>query len=340
MPTDVSRFEFNHHVAINCICYFVFLFLLVSSVLFFIMNEKYLLIVNAINLLCWVFILNYNLSLHKLCFLLMCGSIIISNYFFLITFGWDAGFQNYFVSLSVFILLHALISIAYLYSISFISISLYLVFYYSDIYVEKYTGSTMIDVVYFVNSLFSYLIVFASIVLLRVDVNGMLKNLSRTARTDRLTGLYNRYYMHKKLHKVFEASKRYKHKNALLLIDIDNFKFINDTFGHSTGDFVLKKLSKIFLQRLRKVDSISRWGGEEFLILMPFTAIEDAYNVSEVLRELVEQNDFSFEGNSIRASFTGGLVEIESDETIENALSRADKLLYKGKEQGRNMIVR
>lgn len=157
-PADVSRFEFNHHVAINCICLFVFFFLFVSSLFFFAVDEKRLLWVNALGFICWLAILKYNLRHHKLCFAMMCASIILANCVYLFTFGWDAGFQNYLASLSIFILLHALINRVYLYLISFLTLALYIFLYYCDIHVDKYAGSSIAKILYLVNSLFAYCI--------------------------------------------------------------------------------------------------------------------------------------------------------------------------------------
>jgi diguanylate cyclase (GGDEF)-like protein len=129
------------------------------------------------------------------------------------------------------------------------------------------------------------------------------------------------------------------HSNSLILIDIDHFKDINDTYGHSAGDAVLKQFAQILKKRLRESDLISRWGGEEFLILAPFTDITNASQLAETLRKSVEEAVFTYEKQTIDIKITAGVTELISSKPIVESLKRVDKLLYQGKTDGRNRVV-
>ncbi len=157
--------------------------------------------------------------------------------------------------------------------------------------------------------------------------------LETSAVTDVLTGLKNRLYFNQRVNEEFERFKRYETKLSLLMIDIDHFKRINDTYGHDIGDEVLKKVSSELQNQLRKIDLIARWGGEEFILLLPETEIDEAVNVAEKLRGKVEA--LIFENGEVITISIGASMLLES-ETIESWIKRADKALYHAKRQGRN----
>lgn len=164
-----------------------------------------------------------------------------------------------------------------------------------------------------------------------------LKNqeLCRIAATDKLTGLYNRHKFEELFTLEVERSIRFKLPLALILLDIDNFKLINDTYGHNTGDELLKNLAAAIEVNIRKLDILSRWGGEEFLILAPNTNILDANKLAEKLRSSIENNRVEYVGH-ITVSI--GTTILKDDDNLVQIFERADNALYLAKERGKNRV--
>ena len=138
----------------------------------------------------------------------------------------------------------------------------------------------------------------------------------------------------------FERAKRYGTIVTIAMIDIDNFKDVNDKYGHLAGDYVLKEVSKIFINTLRKTDFVYRYGGEEICILMPETLVEKAYVPLERLRKTIENREFIFEGKKIKVTVSIGASTYGKDMRDANELiERADAVLYKAKKSGKNKVV-
>jgi len=134
--------------------------------------------------------------------------------------------------------------------------------------------------------------------------------------------------------KIMEA----KHVNSalsLILFDIDHFKKINDTYGHLVGDTILKELADLVRNNLRESEYFVRWGGEEFVILLPGTSLQGAQMVAEKLRRVVREHDFS-EVGGVTCSF--GVTTLKEDDTIKSFIKRADEALYEAKNEGRNRV--
>jgi diguanylate cyclase (GGDEF)-like protein len=157
----------------------------------------------------------------------------------------------------------------------------------------------------------------------------------KLATTDVLTNLHNRYSIMKLLSNEINRSNRYKTPLSLIMYDIDYFKNVNDTYGHDVGDAILVSLSNLIKENLREVDIIGRYGGEEFLIILPNTILENAKNHAERLRNLVEEHSFETVGH---ITISMGIVEIKPVENIDEIFKRVDDLLYVSKKSGRNQI--
>ena len=153
--------------------------------------------------------------------------------------------------------------------------------------------------------------------------------------TDELTGADNRRAFNESLCKNISRAKRYSEMLSIMLLDIDHFKNINDIHGHDHGDLVLKTLVVVINERIRQEDSLARWGGEEFTILMPQTNKETALQLAERLREIISVYDFPITGH-ITVSI--GLTELQVDDTCESFVKRMDVALYQAKEGGRNIV--
>ena len=168
------------------------------------------------------------------------------------------------------------------------------------------------------------------IVLVVLIIVGLLifriKHLSKEAKYDPLTKLLNRRGVLKELNSEEEG--------AVLYMDIDHFKNINDTYGHEKGDEVLKKLGKILKKSFRKNDIIGRWGGEEFVVVLPKTDYLSAFKLAEILRNKIEKTDF----NGVKATISIGVSEFKNKKEFEEALEKADDALYQAKNSGRNQV--
>ena len=162
------------------------------------------------------------------------------------------------------------------------------------------------------------------------------RRLERLSFVDQLTGLYNRRKMNEELAGEFERLERYGGTFSLIMFDIDWFKKVNDTYGHQTGDRVLQELAQITRNSIRKTDTASRWGGEEFLILCPQTPEDNAYELAEKLLLSVRNHVFP---ESISLTISIGLCEYISGLSVEELIENADTRLYAAKQGGRNRVV-
>lgn len=163
--------------------------------------------------------------------------------------------------------------------------------------------------------------------------------LDKLASNDVLTGLPNRRSFHQQLVQLLLLKERNNNNLSVLFIDIDNFKYVNDTKGHDIGDKVLKSLAQILNSNVRKSDFVARWGGEEFVIVLIDSAINQTKVIAEQLRaNVASSNDLSqFIDQQITISL--GVTAITDDDTIDSILKRADNALYKAKSQGKNCVV-
>jgi len=160
--------------------------------------------------------------------------------------------------------------------------------------------------------------------------------LTRMALTDSLTGLSNRTSMNQILRKEYSRFERHDQRFGIIMLDIDHFKNINDSYGHDTGDKVLKQLASIFENAIRASDLVARWGGEEFLICCTTIEEEDLLPIAETIRKLVASTSFESAGQ-ITASL--GCAAIVKGESIGELIKRADVALYEAKNNGRNQSV-
>lgn len=154
------------------------------------------------------------------------------------------------------------------------------------------------------------------------------------AITDNLTKLYNRAYIESVLSSQMAIANRYNRYMCVVLLDIDYFKKINDSYGHQVGDSVLKEVSNIFQNNIRKTDILGRWGGEEFLIVTPDINARQCFLLCEKLRKAVEKQIFEEMKSSVTISI--GIAELILNENIDKFIERADKAMYFSKEHGRN----
>lgn len=167
------------------------------------------------------------------------------------------------------------------------------------------------------------------------------QQLEHLSRTDRLTGLSNRGYWEECLQQEHLRNRRKNNlattESSLIMFDIDHFKPVNDTYGHPAGDEVIKAVAACLLKQARETDFAGRYGGEEFVLLLPNTGIEDAFKVAERLRNAIQATIVHYEGAALNVTVSLGICEFTPDlDTAILWIERADQALYHSKNQGRN----
>ncbi len=159
------------------------------------------------------------------------------------------------------------------------------------------------------------------------------------AKTDELTGLSNRRDILNRLSEEFSRYQRSGHHFSIALIDLDLFKNINDLYGHNAGDAALKQFADLVQSVIRQTDVAARWGGEEFLLLLPDSSLIPALTLAERLRSEVALSSFGFKGQDLPITMSAGICSIAQANSIDNMLRQADLQLYSAKEAGRNRIA-
>ena len=169
----------------------------------------------------------------------------------------------------------------------------------------------------------------------------MNKQLNQLAHHDALTGLRNRLNMEANIEEVLEASQKNGIEFAVLMLDLDWFKRVNDQYGHDVGDFVLRELAQILKQSVREGDHVYRAGGEEFVVLLNRISYQDAKQKAERIRQSVENYVFMANGVKLRKTISGGLYHssLMNVSSVKELLKQADKALYRAKNSGRNVIM-
>jgi len=164
----------------------------------------------------------------------------------------------------------------------------------------------------------------------------MYREAIHAAQKDALTGAGNRAALNEVLAREIEVAHRHKRTLGMIILDIDHFKKINDTHGHSTGDCLLKALTRTTAKTIRSSDQLFRYGGEEFVVLLPETGLKGVKNLAERIRRNIEALNCVCNGNYIKMTASFGIATLNADENEESFFVRADKALYKAKNGGRN----
>ncbi|MEC8051095.1 MAG: GGDEF domain-containing protein [Myxococcota bacterium] len=157
--------------------------------------------------------------------------------------------------------------------------------------------------------------------------------------TDGLTGIANRRKLDEAMENEFLRAKRYGRPLSIAILDADHFKKVNDTHGHIVGDFVLKKLATLFQQNIRREELLGRYGGEEFVVVMPEVDSSGAFQLAEKLRKTVEGTVFKSGEAELPVTISVGVATLGAEESVKAFLDTADQALYKSKEDGRNRVT-
>jgi len=166
-----------------------------------------------------------------------------------------------------------------------------------------------------------------------------LNDLENLAKIDPLTKLENRRQAMDLLKREESRYHRNQKSYCLVMADIDHFKIFNDTYGHECGDYVLSEVGKVMAKEVRVHDHVTRWGGEEFLMILPETDKKHGIDVSEKLKTKLNAGKFLYRGKEMRISLTFGVADALDGQSIEEVLRKADEALYRGKNAGRNCVV-
>ncbi|WP_320047669.1 diguanylate cyclase [uncultured Ilyobacter sp.] len=167
----------------------------------------------------------------------------------------------------------------------------------------------------------------------------MLRKSDKEVEKDFLTGAYNRKGFTKIANLELDRMKRYDIDACIIMMDIDHFKKFNDTYGHACGDFVLRSFVRVVTKNIRLSDIVGRWGGEEFLVLLPETDYKGALLAAEKIRKTVESEIFYYHNQSLNITVTIGVSKLNVGKSLEKAVEEADEAMYMGKENGRNRVV-
>ncbi|MFT2092955.1 diguanylate cyclase [Paraglaciecola sp. 2405UD69-4] len=220
----------------------------------------------------------------------------------------------------------------------FVLIICFLLFYENGVFVEaQYSKEFKLRLIY---SFLTVTCLFGFYEKMRQSSFKSLKKMSdkfeSQAMHDQLSGLLNRRGMLEKLEQEFSRAKRANSVLTIMMCDIDHFKLINDEFGHTQGDEIIEHLAKEFKVNLRKQDAVARWGGEEYLFLLPDTQGEDALVIAEKLRKKIAAASFTHQDKQFNVTISIGVHQATLEDSINQAISKADKCLYHAKLGGRN----
>ena len=297
-------------------------------------------------LLCWRWV---NKEIYEPAYYYTCVEITAHTILAAITVGWECRFSMYILA--------------------FVPVTLYMQFnmekslelrrtYFNGIYqaaafvmcriftlmmdpFEKISDEAVITF-YLFNSIcaFAMITLFSIMFMLEIRSSHMAMQQKNEARNkmasiDTLTGLLNR----RSMMQCFNATIESKENFSVIMCDIDNFKHINDTYGHDCGDVVLKEVSSAISSCLRERDSISRWGGEEILIMVNDAAASEAALIAERIRKKVERREVVFGDKIINCTITVGVADISQGGTVEHTITIADERLYRGKTSGKNRVI-
>lgn len=185
------------------------------------------------------------------------------------------------------------------------------------------------------NSIITFLVIAAVILVISSKWRKHQKELRELALTDKLTGIFNRQSFEIDSNNLISNSLKKSEIFSLMMFDIDNFKNVNDTYGHHTGDLVIKEVVFVTKNRLNKNHKIYRWGGDEFIVLLENESIRESYTISELLRKDIESNKFL---NELEVTVSMGVVEYMQENEIDSLLKKVDQLMYKSKEKGKNRV--
>jgi diguanylate cyclase (GGDEF)-like protein len=337
-------YSFNHIVCLTFI-----LMLCIYTIYFALLRQTMLSAVNGAGLLFCLFCLPLlHKKLYKASGLLSFLTLIVVCAINLQHTGWQSGFQYYYLCVCPFVFLDASMRIRSKIVICFICIALFIVLKLllsgsqPLAALRTDTLALMLDINLFIifaglsSNIYHYSL---SAYRYEYKLRTVNNRLHMLAETDHLTTLYNRRYFLQAVEQetaVFDIKQK---PFVLAIIDIDNFKSVNDTYGHNEGDKALVAISQCIRLALRKEDIVARWGGEEFIALLPQTSVYEGLTAMEKVRKAIERIHISYKGRNYTLTVTIGISCYTGRQKMSELIKSADMNLYTGKQSGKNCVV-
>lgn len=278
---------------------------------------------------------------HNPAIALMTAEVILHTLLVVPTIGWHAGFQYYLFPAIPFTLFNnklegnAIILVSIAICILFLLLNLST----HDLPPNETLSAELIKTLNTLNILISFTALCIITYYFRLASLSLEHELEILAHTDPLTGLYNRRRMADFLAQQGRLAAIEQTDLSVVFVDIDHFKKINDNYGHDTGDEILRSVSAFIKEQLRKEDTLARWGGEEFLILLPHTDMNGAQVLAEKIRKAVAQHPIQIGNREYFVTLTIGICQHQFEQPIEASIKFADIALYRGKLAGRNCVM-
>jgi len=339
---DIRPDNYRLYVALNYLCYLGGGAHTLFIPLFFWLDVPELAIFNIFSAVLWL--LGYYLNRaahHREAIIIVAVEGIVHAAMATFYLGWDSGFHYYFLPVILFIFIN------HRQSIQVIILEAMLIFLgYIGLYLYTHQAEYSVSNPLYVLDGLRYMNIavnFAALGILgyffRVGSIQAERKMELLATTDTLTQLFNRRKMLEMIEQEIIRFQRDSKTFLIVITDIDHFKNFNDTYGHDCGDYVLQQVSKLMKEYLRKQDVVARWGGEEFLIMLPDTDMGGGLQAVEKLRETIANTHYEYKGNEFSVTMTFGVTAYDGSCDVDTCIKHADEVLYAGKRGGRNRVV-
>ncbi len=275
-------------------------------------------------------------------------TLLLDVFLGLLNFGLEYGIQYYLLTMCALLAASPKLNKSFL---TGFSASIFALFVYALIAFRKIPplyplNGTVLYIYFNINMVSAFSVIIISLWMYTTEMINAQNRISdyhdeiyHIAHTDSLTGLANRKAIQEQLEYLYKKTRASDDHLVAGLLDVDNFKQVNDTYGHHCGDEALKIIARNLQNNLRQGDYVGRWGGEEFLIVIRTHDPEAAEKTFERIRQSIDKAPFLWEGKSIPLSITIGCTGISDKDTTDTAISRADRFLYEGKKTGKNKVV-
>lgn len=317
--------------ATGCIAHFIFIFL------FIYLDQTALAWLNVLSLATWLLTVWVNkMKRNNVSILIMSVEIAVHAFFATSILGTDAGFQYYLWPIALLVMVTPCLNIIWSTAIALLHMTTFalLVLYYPP-QIETVAHYSPLFIMNLIGASLPFI---ATAAISRSTYANQYSLMVKLAEKDELTKLFNRRFALEALtYYVNQQSKRGM-PFCISLVDVDHFKHVNDQLGHNKGDEVLIKISDYLSKSMRETDISSRWGGEEFLFILPNVALSQIQHRIETICQDMP-NNVSLEGWDKAISCSFGLIQVDANETIEDALKRVDDSLYQAKKNGRYQVV-
>lgn len=343
LSSDSTVYPENYRVflVVNYIAHLGFAVHLVFVPLFFFLHIQVLAAFNIVSSVVWFAGLRLNQKgKHGLAATLLSCELVLHTALAVYLVGWAAGFQNYLLAAIPIAVFNQQWRTRTTFAVTAGTFVLYCLLYG----VTSRTSPVPIDAwalegVSYLNAVVVFAALGVTSYFFREASETTERRVADLANTDPLTQLPNRRRLWDLLENEVLRAERSGRSFIIALADIDNFKKFNDSYGHHCGDAVLRHVAGVMRGSLRRTDMLGRWGGEEFLFILPETPLHGAVDVLEKVRRCVEEVPCKFGGELYHVTVTFGAASFGRKQTLEGGISQADDALYQGKEQGRNRVV-